>query len=292
MILTLVCLLMAQDSASAKSVEELLRDLRSGQLEVRERASVALKKKDEKALPSLRAAANDADKEVAARIREVLDVVSAEVGKNTFECIERSIENANTLKVAFKSKSVPQTKREPQEAQGTLAKNENKARITFVVQGGQKTQYEAVSDGQHWVWPFYGPVAEDTPPDHCRAEVSGILARIGIVPAMWLREGHTAADKATLRDLKKAFEVFDCKLVQDENNTDVLRYKVRVNAVEPAIVGDVTLWYEPVTLKLRRRNIEVHSGWHKGSLVESYDDFLLDSEMSDESFKLPASIKK
>src|SRR5436190_7488630 len=205
MILTLVCLLMAQDSASAKSVEELLRDLRSGQLEVRERASQALKKKDEKALPSLRAAANDSDKEVAARIREVLDVVSAEVGKNTFECIERSIENANTLKVAFKSKSVPQTKREPQEAQGILlAKNENKARITFAVQGGEKRGYEAVSDGQHWVWPFYGPVAEDTPPAHCRAEVSGILARIGLVPAMWLREGHTTPEKARLRDPKNA----------------------------------------------------------------------------------------
>src|SRR5204862_2461953 len=106
--------------------------------------------------------------------------------------------------------------------------------------------------------------AEDTPPDHCREEVSGILARVGIVPAMWLREGHTAADKATLRDLKKAFEVFDCKLVQDENNTDVLRYKVRVNTVEPAIVVDVVLWYQPITLKLWRRKIEVNSGWHKG----------------------------
>jgi len=89
-------------------------------------------------------------------------------------------------------------------------------------------------------------------------------------------------------------EVSQLKMGEKVREGQILSYKVKAatrNSSRPPREVDVRLLYNPVTWLPIKRILTVDSGEPSYSIAEVYDSFILNAEIPDEKFKLPAAGK-
>ena len=225
-----------------------------------------------------------------------------------FKKIQEQIEKAVTISVKFKFRMDGGIEKEPPLASGTiLLKNTNKVNLS--VQHGSDKSSVIISDGQKVKDRSNGgDWRENDAPKTLKGDLSAVLAGSGIGFAVMFSNGRDqSGDNA--ESLKNVFKVSDFGTDADEKNAKTLTYKLKLTDKPSGSLQYLgKLWYDPKTYRLLKRTVIIKG--EEGTLkfkvkdgegipnfegeeltlsyTETYEEFTLNADISDEKFKLPA----
>lgn len=275
------CGLASQD----RTVEQLVERLRSDRVEERREAARELNKLDEAALPALVKATRDPDAEVSRAAQEILGEIKARAAEKDFRRIEKALDETKSLKVKFTLELIE--KRSDQEkhiaASGELStKGTNKVFLLIRVPAlPRETRF--INDGTRmgtWRDGEKLGAAQPSSPDSSGRLTTGLL-RAGIASADRILERQ-----AKETDLKKVLVLSDFKTGPDEGEAKTLSF--RCTPAGSREVQDVTLRYDPKTYRLLgRKGVAHRPDGGSTTAVEKYEEFTLDADVPEDTFKLP-----
>lgn len=296
--LLLAALLLVQD----KSAEQIIEQLRSDKVEVRDSASRELRKLGEEARLQLQKVAEAADQELAGRARILLDALDSDAAERVFRKIENTVLRAKSARVTFTGVG----KLSPDitlEEKGTLLLKEggkvHLAATTIV--GKDKFELLVASDGQTttalvlW-WPVdaqdgEGHLRGDHGYSHPFPELTmemaqGLIRLSQAYTSSQLRTRICTDGKLTVRlDAGKSLERF--KLGPNDGSKRTLSYEIKDGA-SPNAVLEIKLWYDPATYTLARRVHTLKTGTLAETVLdETYEVYTLNADLPDQKFKLP-----
>ena len=222
--------------------------------------------------------------------------------EETFRKIEETILNSKTVSVKFQF--VIDVKRAETalriEGPGTmLLKDGQKLRLTFKYpEGSGDKEYDQRVDGEKGAREEHGKWKQFEVPFPKGMEHNSrlMLIRGGIL-------GPTSSSLpwfvyALAENLDKAWQVSEVKQGADDGKTKTLTYRLQFGEETPT---EVRLWYDADSFKPMKRTYRFKVESDKGSLklnlfcasgegtfTEAYEELVLNADIPDEKFKLPA----
>lgn len=278
----MILLLIGVSLVQEPTAEELVRKLTSDSVEERDQAARELKKRGEAALPALEKASREKNGEVAARARELLDPLYGELGKEMQKKFEETVLKAKSLKVRFKY--------EGKGPRGDLGSGKGSGTL-FLKEGGlvrfemtstvleEEHHVLIVSNGKRLVATMDSapPFTKDAPKDMYTLFGMG-LARGGVVVMTSRQEAQDPREFLRIEAPRAG--------PGGEGEERSLIYRILLSGTEEA--ADVKLWFEAKSLKGHRRRVVLRK---KEEIVttfeETYEEFSVNPELSDELFKVP-----
>jgi outer membrane lipoprotein-sorting protein len=204
-------------------------------------------------------------------------LLQEKTAEETFRKIEEQIESAGSVSVRYKVEGMADGEKS-QMSLTLLLKEGNKVRLT--IQGdrrGKEISGELICDGERVGMPGGKEKPEKAPPGFKNSNAT-ILVRSGSLSALqyitlWGRD--LGKEKTTL-------QVSDFKADSDDGNAKTIRYRLRVGKSEL----ETKLWYDPKTHAILKRRFSGKADGAECSVMETYDEFLLNTEIPEERFKL------
>lgn len=291
-LLAILVLWQAQTDQSSQ-VRLLAERLQSDNIAEREAASTALIKLGKVALPEVELATQSKDIDLAARARKILAAIRAQVSEETFKKIEESIEKAKTVSIRIKYDWYRKNHEEAKRFRGSgtlLFKEGNKISLTLNGLDRDEKEIEnvAICDGstlafrgQLWQWgPGEGKLGGEKGVKDIFATV---FARGGAAFAMdcWRLLPHGR---------EKLANAAEFSAIGEDKGGMTLSYKL-TSSLEAGVTIDVKLWYDPKDFKLLKRTLEIKGEKTVGSFTETYDEFVLNTDIPDEKFAIPEEKK-
>ena len=214
-----------------------------------------------------------------------------------FKKIEKTIENATTVSVKVEGqphthRTVRSVARRPtafgMKVYGTLLLKEgNKARLALTTRVGPKRRrlVSVVSDGTKAKF-LPDRTARDTP-EQLNAFLTTVLTRAGfLLSTTMMSRILSAPDLEELPDLKPSLKVSDVKYGDDDGEAKTLTYNLTFGGGDEPI--GVRLWYDPKTFRLFKRTLRVRDKDRPRLVTETYESFVINGDIPDETFNLPA----
>jgi outer membrane lipoprotein-sorting protein len=285
----LAAVLLMQD----KSAEQLVDQLRSDKVEERNKAARELKKLEEAALPALEKAARDPDTDVSRSAKEILtelrSTLDARLAEKAFRKIEETIDKAKTMKVKFTlSLDEPRSDREEKpSASGEYCVKEGNRVFILLLDRGRESRI--IADGTRMLMPGgrNGEVPEAAWPRLGELMTTGFV-RAGIVSLDFYCHRRPAAPGEEI-EIKKVLQVSDFKCGPDEREAKTITFNCSMAREFQSQA--VSLTYDPKTYRLLKRTTAVAGGAKVVSVVERYEEFILNADIPDDQFKLPETKK-
>jgi hypothetical protein len=279
-------LLLPQDDAS-KQIRELIEKLTSDNIEHREAASSALIKLGQTALPEIELAVKSKDIEMAVRAGTVLAAIRSQIAKDTFKKIEETVAKAKTVSVKITydwyRKHADEAKR--YRGTGTLLLKEGN-RFSMTLKGFDAEEKKAENfvicdgstfkvQGQLWNWTGGATLGEKL---DAKDIFTTAFIRGGAASALdcWRHLPYGVAKIASTDEYSQ---------IAEDNGSKTLRYKL-TSSLEAGVAMDVNVWYHPKSFTLLKRTVEIKGTLTEGSFTETYDEFIYNTDISDEKFKL------
>lgn len=206
--------------------------------------------------------------------------------EETFRKIEESIGRAKTLSVRFQLEA-RSSARKLQSCSGTLlAKDAGRMNFDMRAQLGElKLDRLVVGDGSR-LFVDYGQAGQrrEEVPKRLRSDLNAMLSRSGFFIDCFgggfpLAEGSKAP--------KEVYLPSDLKREKDDQGAETLTYKLKVAGGLVEDPWSVRLWYDS-HLKPTKRSLAIRFRGVDTVIMETYTGFTIDSDISDEKFKLPA----
>lgn len=294
-----------------ETIDQLIEKLRSDKIEERELATQQLMKSGVNHIATLEAAKADKDIEVANRVKHILDLLYPE---HELREITKNIQNARTVSITFSGKGTEGTRGhiDAIRSVGTiLLKGKNRVAMNtriFTAREGWR-EFVLVSDGSRMRAEFIHPSDrkwEETveAPKAISDEIGSMLPLRGASGCL-LREGFLRLPEELTEKGRFFVSNYRWALTQSrvERGEDS---GSRSYSFEPVISGvaseakdwrhSVTLWVEPKSNLLQKRTItwvrtNPEGDEEGGTFTESFDEVVLNRDISDEKFKLPEEKK-
>ena len=300
----LILPLCASQDDSGKRARELVERLRSDKIEERQEAIEGLRKLGKAAVPALRRASKDANPEVAARIRDLLDDFAPE---KVFRRLERAIQKAQSLQIRFTCKMRISTLKpgippSEQTTRGTLLLKEGNLihldfeRTPFFK--GSDFELSVISDGKKMrvVNEGHGVTLCNTP-ETLTSRFRELILKTGVFTYQWFvgrslpgpgeKRGEPDLSMFLKTDLNKVFTLSDFTVGED-GRSRTLSYKVKVPVRDSTKSYEMTIWYDPKTYILQQRKFSMpFMGDSTLTTIEIYDQFLLGARLENGRFKVP-----
>ena len=273
--------LLAPQETDAARIRELIERARSDRVEERNAAGEELRKIGKEAQPALEAAIKGTtDLEVALRLQGIVNALAVPGAAESLKRIEQLLAGAGAVRIAFhqETRTLGKDLDVRQGSTGTLlfAKG-NKARLELVPEKGKELL--TISDGESLA-DRNGPLLQS--PNGLTARLAKSVARVGIcfyAPlSPWSMVNFT--DEA-MPD--QALDVSDLALESVGAETATLTYTLATEPRHPGL--KVRLAFDPKTFKLQKRTMTlVHPG-ATITLVEVYDEIVIDPVLPGGTFK-------
>jgi len=215
-----------------------------------------------------------------------------------FRALEERIEKAATVKLKFRSevRAAREDKEPFLELTGTLLlKGESLVRMeTKSVLNGRESRATTrllVCDGKKAKSGSGGVWKEQEAPMDLRSALNYFVARGGMVTSlMTARKMDRGAEEVRplIPDLRKLSELSDFKKGEGDGGTTTLSYKIKPALDEVEI--DTTLHLDAMGTRLLKRVylFSFKAQKEQAAITETYEEFSLDTELSDATFTLPA----
>jgi outer membrane lipoprotein-sorting protein len=202
-------------------------------------------------------------------------LLQQETAEQTFARIEQSLEKAKTAKVTCRL-AISQGGREMTIAGALLLKEGNKAKITIK---GAKGDPWSVSDGKKLTVDAFQAAADgaefDTP-QNLNVRVSAAFVRRGFLDLTELPNRIRVHGT----DPKEKLKVSDLKFGEKDGHAETLTYTLEEGTGRAV----VKLWYDPAGPTLKKRTLLIAAA-PQATVTETYDEFTLNKEIPDETFK-------
>lgn len=218
-------------------------------------------------------------------------VLQDKAAEETFHTIEERVGKAKTVEVAFKG-----------EARGSRGGNEekmdfsgalfcaagNKVHFTLKIsRNGNEHETTIVSDGTRMKIQDGSRTQEKDAPKNLRGDLGTMVCRVGLFAStMFEASLRRPGEKEENRDSKGTLKVSDLKTAGDDKTAKTLSHKIRIGELEELLDGRI--WYDAMTHKLVKRTLSGTIEKDKLSITEVYESFILDGEIPEAKFKLPA----
>jgi tetratricopeptide (TPR) repeat protein len=254
-----------------EEVRRLVEKLRSEKVEEREEAFSRLRELGESAASELEKAAASDDVEVATRAKALLESFTP---AGTLRRIEERLLRRKSANVRIRV------------AESTAAGEEERLEAVFSFKEGNRVRLQ-LEPGRYWkesTLIFNGrsgwvsPVRELTLAEAgIRERCTMVFVRMGIEPGLLLELGARTGEDGvpTLASCEERLRVEDARFGGGDKGLGTILYK--------AGGTDMELTYDRLTLQPIRRK---KTG--SPAVVETYHDWALDGELSDDLFKLPS----
>lgn len=257
----------AQDDPS-KQARELIEKLRSPKVEERVEAEKKLRELGKSAEAELEKATHDKDPEVAGRARSLLVEKTPE---GTLKRIEESLVKSKTARLKFRLWA----------EKGGKLDWAGKSDETLLLKEGNRASYAGhLCDGRKLLGP--GWESKEDAPKNFRDGLALLISRVGMTPTIYYAfqlldtGGLAEAFQETVRTCKVEAVQFG----EGDGDAGTLHYGVSFPGHSKKTMS-VRLWYDPKTLKVLKRSVEVPGG----ILWEAYSEWIIDGEIPDEAFK-------
>jgi len=212
------------------------------------------------------------------------------IAEETFKDIEGTLQKAKSISVKAEAEvkwiAKPANNRS---VEATLMRADGNKVFEYekIVQNGVVFDGELRSDGTQ-VWRgLMGKL--DMEPKVARADFDAKLARIGpglstvFIVGKELKKPEGVNDSLIVSDLKHA---------DDDGASKTLTYTLSFAGRLKGVSVEIKLWYDPASLKLLRRGAVISDkGVLQGTVNEKYTEFLTNTDIPDEKFKLPEEKK-
>jgi outer membrane lipoprotein-sorting protein len=199
--------------------------------------------------------------------------------EETFKKIEETVVKAPALRVKFSFQAVPRKEGDDARASGSgtmLLKGENKSRVELeATVKGSTINIVTVCDGTRMKTTFGPQSQEKEAPKDARERLGLAFVRVGCFASFMApkaRGGET--------DVRKLFPVSDFKKGDDDGKAATLTFKV----ARAGEIMDARLWYDAKTHRLFKLALDL--GPERGTITETYKEFVLDEDIPDEKFDL------
>ncbi len=211
--------------------------------------------------------------------------------EETFRKIEDAITKAKTVSVNYKSE-VDRFYGRPEsfKYEGTLLLKEgNKVYIAIKGQDERGTSSSMmVSDGTTLEM---NPELREQPgdaPKNLREAFLVALARGGVCQAKELSNFLILYRQDGSPDYRELFSLSNFKAGEDDEGRKTLTYRLTVKVYKKQQDYDVKLWYDPKTYRPVKRELNYRDESRRLTIVDSFSEFVLNADIADEKFKVPA----
>jgi hypothetical protein len=284
-----------------RSIEQLVEELDSDSAESREVATVELIKRGEKALLKLQLSMKAASPESRRRIQRVLESIADNSAEELLKKLEKKLLDARSFSLSYTSESVVDTSETTVtvKSKGALfIKFPNKLLAEeqeTILRGGEgqpliaKSQF--VSNGGKMRLKIHARESKELkPPANMIKFLAGNVSRLGAFGVQdalrfaYLKETPNRLD----RDPQKIYTRSAAKAGEKEGIANTLTFSITGEMAQYATVT-VKLWIDPERLTLLKRSQEtqaVGGEVRHGKIMETYEDFSIDCDISDEKFEL------
>jgi hypothetical protein len=276
------------------TVEQLIEKLGSEHIEEREKAATKLIELGLTALPALEAAVRSGDAEIASRAEQILRPIRAQIARRSFQAFEVKIRAATHLRTRF-TLHIERNELEPLERKGTGLVEDfegeflsaSPQKIHAVLRNMRSLTVEPrrmICDGE-----FFTTRTEvsswnkRSAPADLGGKLTTALVRSGL-GYWWM-----ATEGFLFRDPRAGQVLSDFRAGEPEGSVSTILYKL--SDQEHVATLQVKVWYDPKIVKLVKRTLDGEMLGKKWSSTESYEDFSIDADITDEKFKLPEEKK-
>jgi len=206
----------------------------------------------------------------------------------TFRKIEESILAAKTLRVNVSSDATLRWDKTELKChfkgELLLAEGHRIHLSGLMTQDGKETKGSLISDGKKLA---QRPESEGEPklsPKTMDNFIRTAVARSGILGGQLIAGLAMAFETDRERDFREFFSVGGFENGDDEKGMKTLTYTLRMSGDN----GQVKIWYDPKSLKLLKRTLSFKGGGPGSEFTETYEDFTVNTDISEDKFKLPA----
>lgn len=278
------------------TVEQLIERLRSDLVDVREKASRDLLEKGVDAVAALEPLKADADAELAARVRELLD----RLARKAFDRVERTVTGVNTLRVRISGSGAicrgAATDRLTTSATILLGLIDKASHVARSERKGRPDEsFDLVSDGFDMTG-HLDPRAEPKPGMTPSNLKEGILAMLFLVGEEPLRETERRWHLNRRPGEERPAPHRSCRVsglsVRKENaRCETLRFRVEGPEV-PLGEALVRLTYDAATgVPVKRVLTTADEDGRPAEFVETFEEFSINADIPEEKFRLPEERK-
>jgi outer membrane lipoprotein-sorting protein len=203
------------------------------------------------------------------------DLLQDKTAEETFKKIEEAVQNAKTVRIKFKLEGVlkdGQGKSNRINKSGTLLfRDGNKLRVSI---SDGNDQVLMISDGKTTRTEMTGAIITQESPSDLNRNFLRSLIRGGNVANLISTVGLLWNDEPALGTI---YRVSDFETGEDGREANSLKYKMNGK--------EASLRYNPKTLQVLTRRLTEEDG---GEVTKTYEQFILNADIPDEQFKLPA----
>jgi outer membrane lipoprotein-sorting protein len=277
----LVLALLAPQEGDSARIQALIDRVRSDRIEERQAAAEDLRKIGKEALPALEAAIKGTtDPEVALRLKGIVNALAVPGAAESLKSIERLLAGAGAVRIAFhqETRTLGKDLDVRQGSTGTLlfAKG-NKARLELAPEKGKELL--TISDGESLA-NRNGPLFQS--PNGLTARLAKSVARVGICFYAPLSPwGMVNFTDEAMPD--PALEISDLALDGVGAETATLTYTLPTQPRHPGL--KVRLAFDPKTIKPQKRTMTLVHPRATITLVEVYDEIVIDPVLPGAFFK-------
>jgi len=280
LILSLLGLLLATQDEAPRRVQELIEQMRSDRIEVRNAADAELRKLGKEALPAIDAILKDADPDVALRLRKIATTLRLPPADEVLRRVEQVFLDASAVRIDFhqECRTMGKTIDVRTESTGSLFfARKDKARLYVAPEKGR--EYLLVSDGSSVRVRDRTAIVST---EGLTGRLARSVARVGITfygpisPWNQVNDADEASPDPAIRPLDPALEAGD-------DGSATLTYTLKTQFRHPGL--KVRLTFDPKTFLVKKRTMTLAHPQAEITIVEVYDRVEIDPELPEHTFK-------